>query len=107
MATDRNAMSQFRYLGYITVTCLGLLLIQTQTSFCQVDEGSINGTVQDAADAEVPNAHVTLLNTDQAITLETTTNSSGVYIFSPVRIGHYTLTVTAPGFSTTSQKNLT
>ncbi|WP_433964456.1 carboxypeptidase regulatory-like domain-containing protein [Tunturiibacter gelidiferens] len=107
MATDRNAMSRFRYLGYIAVTCLGLLLMQTQTLFGQVDEGSINGTVQDAADANVPNARVTLLNTDQGITLETTTNSGGVYIFSPVRIGHYTVTVTAPGFSTTSQKNLT
>ena len=107
MATDRNTMSRFRYLGYVAVTCLGLLLMQTQTSFGQVDEGSINGTVQDAADANVANAHVTLLNTDQGITLETTTNSTGVYIFSPVRIGHYTVTVTAPGFSTTSQKNLT
>ncbi|WP_433973244.1 carboxypeptidase regulatory-like domain-containing protein [Tunturiibacter lichenicola] len=81
--------------------------MQTQAVFGQVDEGSINGTVTDAANAIIPNAHVTLLNTDQGLTLETVTNGSGVYIFSPVRIGHYSVTVTAPGFSTTSQKNLT
>jgi hypothetical protein len=107
MATDRNATSRFKYLGYITVTCLCLLFMQTQAMFGQVDEGSINGTVTDAANAIVPNAKVTLLNTDQGLTLDTVTNGSGVYIFSPVRIGHYSVTVTAPGFSTTSQKNLT
>ncbi len=32
---------------------------------------------------------------------------NGEYIFSPVRIGHYTVTVTAPGFSTTTQQNIT
>jgi hypothetical protein len=107
MATDRNAKNLFRQFGYITVTCLCLLFMQTQPVFGQVDEGAINGIVQDAAGAIVPNAKVTLLNTDQGITLETTSNSAGVYIFSPVRIGHYSVTVTAPGFSTTSQKNLT
>ncbi|MBW8869172.1 MAG: carboxypeptidase regulatory-like domain-containing protein, partial [Acidobacteriales bacterium] len=29
------------------------------------------------------------------------------YTFSPVRLGHYTITVTAPGFAKTTQKNLT
>jgi Carboxypeptidase regulatory-like domain/TonB dependent receptor/TonB-dependent Receptor Plug Domain len=107
MAFDRSAMSWFRRFGYITLTCLCFLLAQTQCAFGQVDEGAINGTVQDASGAIVPDAHVTLLNTDQGLSLETNTNSSGVYIFSPVRIGHYTVTVTTPGFSTTSQKNLT
>lgn len=106
MAFDRNAMSWYRRFGFITLSCLCLLLAQTQCVFGQVDEGAINGTVVDAAGAIVPNAHVTLLNTDQGLSLETVTNSAGVYIFSPVRIGNYTITVTSPGFSTTSQKNL-
>ena len=72
-----------------------------------MDEGSITGTVQDPTGAVVPNAQVTLLNTDQGLTLETTTNGGGEYTFSPVRIGHYSVTVTAPGFSTTTQQNLT
>jgi hypothetical protein len=106
MATDRNAMSRFRYLGYIVVTCLGLLLMQTQTLFGQVDEGAINGTVVDSAGALVPNAHVTLRNKDVGLSLEATTNNSGEFTFTPVRIGNYSLTVAASGFSTTTQENL-
>lgn len=107
MAFDRNAVNWFRRFGYITLTALCFLLAQTQCVFGQVDEGAISGIVQDASGAVVPGAHVTLLNTDQGFSLETTSTSAGVYIFSPVRIGHYTVTVTAPNFSTTSQKNLT
>ncbi len=49
---------------------------------------------------------MTLLNTDQGLTLSTTTNSGGEYTFSPVRIGHYSVSATAPGFTTTNQQNL-
>jgi hypothetical protein len=107
MARDHNVVDFIRGFGYLTLTCLFFLLIQTHCVFGQVDEGAINGTVQDASGAVVSSAHVTLLNTDQGLSLETTTNDSGVYIFSPVRIGHYTVTVTAPGFSKTTQTNLT
>jgi Carboxypeptidase regulatory-like domain/TonB-dependent Receptor Plug Domain/TonB dependent receptor len=106
MASDRNVFSWFRRIAYIAFACL-FLLAQPQHLFGQVDAGAIDGAVQDSSGASVPNAHVTLLNTDQGITLETTTGGNGEYVFSPVRIGHYTLSVTAPGFSTTTQQNLT
>ena len=50
---------------------------------------------------------VTLVNTDQGITLKTKTNSTGGYTFSPVRVGHYTMNVTAKGFAKTTQQNMT
>ena len=106
MAIDRNVFPWFRRVVYLAFACL-FLLAQPQHLFGQVDAGAIDGVVQDSSGAAVPNAHVTLLNTDQGITLETTTGSAGEYVFSPVRIGHYTLTATAPGFSTTTQQNLT
>ncbi len=83
------------------------LFSHTPFAFGQVDEGSVTGTVQDPSGAVVPNANVTLINTDQGIRLETHTTNAGDYVFSPVRIGHYTVTVTAPGFATTTQENLT
>jgi hypothetical protein len=107
MALDRNGVSLLRKFGYIALTCLCFLLLSTQHLFGQVDEGSITGTVQDTTGAVVPNAQVTLLNTDQGLTLEVTTNDSGEFTFSPVRIGHYSLTVTAKGFARTTQQNLT
>ena len=107
MAVDRNVFPWFRRIASIAVACLLLLLVQAPRLSAQVDEGAINGQVQDSSGAAVPNAQVTLLNTDQGLTLQTTTGGAGEYFFSPVRIGHYTLTVTASGFSTTTQQNLT
>jgi hypothetical protein len=107
MGLDRKAGSWFRLFGYITLTCFCFLLLQSRYAFGQVDEGSITGTVQDTTGAVIADAQVTLVNTDQNITLQTKTNGSGGYTFSPVRIGHYSLSVTAKGFAKTTQQNLT
>ena len=79
----------------------------TPMAHAQVDQGAITGTVVDSTGAAVPNAQVTLLNTDQGITLQTQSSSSGSYTFAPVRIGNYTVTASAPGFATTTQQKLT
>jgi hypothetical protein len=105
MSHIRLAVRLTRSIAYITLAAL-ILLLASQSVFAQVDEGSISGLVQDPTGAVVPNAQVTLLNTDQGTTLATTTNSAGEYTFSPVRIGKYSVTVTAPGFSNTNQQNL-
>jgi Carboxypeptidase regulatory-like domain/TonB dependent receptor-like, beta-barrel len=106
MASNRSSFSWLKGFGYISVAFL-CFLMTTQRVFGQVDEGSITGTVEDTTGAVVPNAQVTLLNTDMGLTLQTKTNSGGAYTFSPVRIGHYTLTFTAPGFAKTTQSNVT
>ena len=103
---DKSARGHFKFFHFLTLACVFLLLAQGRSLFGQVDEGSVVGTVQDPTGAVVPNAHVTLKNKDVGLSLETTTNSSGDYIFSPVRIGNYSVSVTAPGFSTTNQENL-
>jgi hypothetical protein len=106
MGRERNATSLSKSFRLIILTAFLLILAPSPWLFGQVDEGSINGTVQDPTGAVVPGAQVTLLNTDQGITLTTTTNGAGQYTFSPVRIGHYSVSVSAPGFSTTNQQNL-
>ncbi|HET6218469.1 MAG TPA: TonB-dependent receptor [Acidobacteriaceae bacterium] len=106
MSSSRLSPRWITSLGFLTLFALFLLLMQTQYVFGQVDEGAITGTVQDPTGAVIPNAQVTLLNTDQGITLSGTTNGGGVYTFSPVRIGHYSLSVASPGFTTTHQQNL-
>jgi hypothetical protein len=106
MAIDRNAVNWFGRCAYVSLSCLLFLLVQTQTVFGQVDQGSVSGVVQDASGAVVPNAKVTLLNKDQGLSLETATQANGEYTFTPIRIGNYSLSVTAPGFSTTTQENL-
>src|SRR5271165_149974 len=107
MGLDRKIVRWFSSFGYITLACLCFILVQGPCAFGQVDQGSITGVVSDPSGAVVPNAKVTLLNTDIGLTLETTTNGSGEYTFSPVRIGKYSVSVSAAGFSTTTQQNLT
>lgn len=85
---------------------LGLLLC-APVAQGQVDQGAIIGTVQDASGAVIPNAQVTLTSTDTQLVLQSTTDASGNYVFSPIKIGSYKVTVTAPGFSTTTQENIT
>lgn len=107
MSLYQNGIACFRKIGYVALACLFFLLASTQYGLSQVDEGSVTGTVQDASGAVVPNAQVVLLNKDQGITLQVQTGGSGEYVFSPVRIGHYSVSVSAPGFSKTTQENLT
>jgi len=106
MAFDRNVLSWFRQVGFLILICLCFLLVQNRYAFGQVDEGSISGTIQDTSGAVVAGAQVTLVNTDQGLTLQTRAGNSGEYSFSPVKIGHYTVSATAKGFSKTNQENL-
>ena len=107
MLSDRKSMSLGRAFCFMAFSCVFFILLPNHFAFGQVDEGSITGTVTDTTGALIPSAQVTLVNTDQGITMQTRTSATGGYTFSPVRIGHYTITVTGKGFETTTQTNLT
>jgi Carboxypeptidase regulatory-like domain/TonB dependent receptor len=91
---------------WVTLLCLALVQLTSQLAFGQIDQGSITGIIQDSSGAVVPNATVTLTSTDTGLTIQTHSDGSGGYTFSPVRIGNYQVSATATGFSTTTQQNL-
>jgi hypothetical protein len=76
------------------------------SAWAQTDQGAITGVVQDDSGAVIPGAKVILTATDTDFSLDRTTNNSGVFVFSPVKIGNYKLTVSAPNFQTTVRENL-
>jgi Carboxypeptidase regulatory-like domain/TonB dependent receptor len=76
------------------------LLLGCAPLFAQKDAGSIVGTVLDATQASVPNAEVKAVNLDTNYTYRATTDTSGQYSMSPVRIGRYRVEATASGFKT-------
>lgn len=90
------------------VSLLGVifLILNAGRAFAQVDQGAISGVVQDSSGAVIQDAQVVLTNVDTGLVLRTKTNGSGVYIFSPVKIGLYSVSAAAPGFQTTVQENL-
>src|SRR5947207_2906764 len=77
---------------------LAALFIGATVSFAQVDTGAILGTTKDSTGGIIPGAQITLTNNDTGLILTTTTASSGEYIFSPVKIGHYSVTAEYKGF---------
>ena len=72
----------------------------------QTDQGTITGVVQDPTGAVIGDASVTLSSTDTGLTLKAKADAGGVYVFSPIKIGNYSITAAAPGFETTTQANL-
>ena len=66
--------------------------------------GDITGTVTDPSGAVVPNANVTLKNNATGANQTATTNAAGVYRFSLLPPGSYSVTATAQGFQGASHR---
>jgi hypothetical protein len=64
----------------------------------QKDAGAIVGTVRDSSGAAVRGATVSVADTERGEKATTTTDAQGEYVFSPLRIGKYELTVEKTGF---------
>jgi Carboxypeptidase regulatory-like domain len=100
----RTTFFSLRFLFSISII-LGVLV--GSPLFAQVDMGTIQGTVLDQSGAVVPNAKVSLTNESTSLTVTTKSNSTGAYIFTPIRIGTYTVTAEAPGFAKVIRTHLT
>jgi hypothetical protein len=85
---------------------LTMMFTTMPSASAQTDQGAITGVVQDDQGAVIPEAKVTLTATDTAFSLDQTANSSGVFVFAPVKIGNYKLAASAPSFETTVRENL-
>src|ERR1700759_4689891 len=55
--------------------------------------GSIRGTVTDQAGSVIANASTTLTETNTQLTRSAQSNSDGIFVFSDLPVGNYTLTV--------------
>lgn len=84
-ATSRSSL-------FLAVICVLLPF----AAWAQKDAGGIVGTVRDPSGAIVAKAKVTVADVDRGTHLETVTNDSGEYVASPLRVGHYTVTVEHP-----------
>src|ERR1700753_2207133 len=102
-ALHGRSQGWMRKLGVAMTGSFCFVMLIAPRASAQVDEGAIAGTVTDSTGAAVPNAAVTLVNTDVGLTPQATTNEAGEYTFQPIRIGHYQVSVTASGFAKTTQ----
>ena len=68
--------------------------------------GRISGTVKDPTGAVVPNAQVTVIETQTGIKYAATTDVQGTYAFPSLPVGHYDLEVKTSGFRDFKQTGL-
>ncbi len=90
-------MRQARYRFFLG--CLCVLALCIPLSMRAQENAELSGTVKDPTGAVVPNATITLINTATGDVRTSTSNGAGLYDFSALRIGTYTLKVEAQGFS--------
>ena len=86
--------------------CFTLLTVLACAARAQVEQGRLVGQVSDPQGAILPGAIVKLTNTGTGIVQNAVTNSTGEYVITPVPTGQYTLSVTAPGFATTTTSSI-
>jgi len=89
-----SGLAASRWLGLL----FALFLAFTPAAFGQRDTGTILGTVYDSTGAVIPSARVTITNEETGISQSSQTRADGTYVFTPLRIGSYTVEVEFEGF---------
>jgi hypothetical protein len=77
--------------------------LQAQNS---VSTGIIAGQVQDASGASIPDASVVIINTGKGYKQVSASNKDGLFSFSALPVGAYSLAVDAPGFAAVELTNV-
>ena len=77
-----------------------IMLLAGVYGHAQTTSGTILGNLTDQSGAVIPDTPVTLINTGNADTRQTTTNQAGFYQFVNIPPGAYRLTVSKQGFKT-------
>src|SRR6266702_19497 len=85
-------------LAHLLCSSMILIALGAITTFAQTGTSSITGTVLDVNGAAVPGATVTALNEATGVVYTQTSNDSGLYSFSSLPVGVYTVTVEKQGF---------
>jgi hypothetical protein len=76
---------------------VAVLLAVSTTLWAQSGAGTIQGTVQDATSAAIPNCSVQALNQATGVSIETTSNGNGFYALKGLFAGSYKVTFSSPG----------
>jgi hypothetical protein len=89
-----------------TFRVLAVLTLSSLILWAQVDTGTIMGTVRDASGGAIIGARVTIVNEGTAFRQTSQTSDDGRYLFTPVRIGTYTVEVEYAGFQRTRRQGI-
>lgn len=86
--------------------CIAALLIVTAAWSQTAGLASLVGNVADSSGAAVPRAKITVRNQDTAFVYEGISNETGDYYIPNLNSGTYQMTVEAPGFKSSVQRDI-
>jgi hypothetical protein len=92
---------------FLSLMVPAVFFLTSATLHAQADTGSIQGTIKDQTGAVIPGAKVILTNEGTNLAVTFTAGGDGSYIFSPVKIGVYSVSAEAPGFAKAVQPHIT
>lgn len=93
-----------RFTAFRTFLILLLAISLVVPAAAQTQNGTVSGRVTDASGAAVPDAKITLTNDAQNTSINSVSNSEGVYVIGSVPPGSYTITAEKSGFGKIQQK---
>src|SRR5579863_5326753 len=86
---------------------IGLLtLVSACVALAQRDLSTLAGTITDSSGGVVANAKVTITDVATGESYTMTSNNLGEFVRPALKPGNYTITVSAPGFKMSEQKNV-
>ena len=100
-----NCLKKYWRLG---LALAAITILAATVTVAQEVTGTIVGNVKDSSGAMVPNAKVTITNTDKNAVIRTvTTDQSGNYAAPLLPIGHYSVSAEAAGFKGVVRNGIT
>ena len=85
---------------------LTTILLLTLPSLWALAAGTLSGILTDPSGAIIPHASVTVVNRSLKSEFKATSDAKGFYSFPALPVGHYDLTIEAPGFQARQETNL-
>ena len=93
--------SAFRFVIFL----LAVLALPVRSE-AQVDTGTIQGTVTDLSGAVIPGAVVTVTSEGTGLVMTRKSDGKGLFTFSPLHVGFYSVSAQAAGFGTLTREHL-
>lgn len=97
-ASTHRQLKASTYPRGLAVLLLALLASLLPCPLRAGEGGRISGTVQDATNAVIVSAHVTVTNSDTGVVRTALTDATGTYAFTDLPVGRYDISIENPGF---------